>query len=79
MKLTVTVQGQEGMEKNTQPEDKYKYAHIIDPMGGEAPSAFENYKRAKEEFVAMLEADRKWREAIQLELDRALSDYFDKR
>lgn len=48
-------------------------------MGGEAPSAFENYKRAKEEFSAMLEADRKWREAIQQELDRALSDYFEKR
>ena len=48
-------------------------------MGGEAPSAFENYKHAKEEFAAMLEADRKWREAIQKELDRALSDYFEKR
>ena len=48
-------------------------------MGGGVPSAFENYKRAKEEFVAMLEADRKWREAIQQELDRALSDYFEKR
>lgn len=59
--------------------DKYKYAHIVDPKGGEAPSAFENYKRAKEEFLAMLEADQKWREAIQQELDRALSDYFDKR
>lgn len=43
------------------------------------PAPFENYKRAKEEFVAMLEADRKWREAIQRELDRALSDYFEKR
>lgn len=51
--------------KNIRPEDKYKYAHIIDPMGGEAPSAFENYKRAKEEFAATLEADRKWREAIR--------------
>lgn len=58
---------------------KYKYAHIVDPKGGETPSAFENYKRAKKEFIAMLEADRKWREAIQQELDRALSDYFDKR
>jgi hypothetical protein len=48
-------------------------------MGGEAPGAFENYKSTKEEFVAMLEADRKWREAIQRELDRALSDYFEKR
>lgn len=67
------------MVKNIRPEDKYKYAHIIDPMGGEAPSAFENYKRAKEEFAATLEADRKWREAIQRELDRALSDYFEKR
>ena len=65
--------------KNIRPEEKYKYAHIIDPMGGEAPGAFENYKRAKEEFAAMLEADRKWREAIQQELDRALSDYFEKR
>ena len=67
------------MVKNIRPEDKYKYAHIVDPMGGEAPSAFENYKCAKEEFAAMLEADREWREAIQQELDRALSDYFEKR
>ena len=67
------------MGKNIRPEDKHKYANIIDPMGGEAPSAFENYKRAKEKFSAMLEADRKWREAVQEELDRALSDYFDKR
>lgn len=67
------------MEKNIRPEDKYKYANIIDPMGGEAPSAFENYKRAKEQFSAMLEADREWREAIQQELDRAMNDYFDKR
>ena len=67
------------MVKNIRPEDTYKNAHIIDPMGGEAPRAFENYKRAKEEFVAMLEADREWREAIQQELDRALSDYFEKR
>lgn len=58
---------------------KYKYAHIVDLKGGEAPSVFENYKRAKEEFISMLEADRKWREAIQQELERALSDYFDKR
>lgn len=79
MKLTVTIQKQENGVKNTRPEDKYKYANIIDPMGGEAPNAFENYKRAKEEFVAMLDADREWREAIQQELDRALSDYFDKR
>lgn len=43
---------------------KYKYAHIVDLKGGEAPSVFENYKRAKEEFISMLEADRKWREAI---------------
>ena len=48
-------------------------------MGGEAPSAFENYKHAKEELATMLEADRKWREAIQQELDLALSDYFEKR
>ena len=53
------------MGKNIRPEDKYKYANIIDPMGGEAPNAFEYYKRAKEEFVAMLDADREWREAIQ--------------
>lgn len=58
---------------------KYKYAHIVDPKGGKAPSAFENYKRTKQEFLAMLEADQKWCEAIQQELDRALSDYFDKR
>ena len=79
MKLTVTIQKQENGVKNTRLEDKYKYAHIIDPMGGEAPSAFENYKRAKEKFAAILEADKKWREAVQEELDRALSDYFDKR
>lgn len=65
--------------KNIRLEDKYKYAHIVDPMGGEASSAFENYKRAKEEFSVMLEADWEWREAIQQELDRAMSDYFDKR
>ena len=67
------------MVKNIRPEDKYKYAHIIDPMGGEAPSAFENHRRAKEGFVAVREAGRKRREAIQRELDRALSDYFEKR
>ena len=77
--LTITVQGLPYENSFDKLPGKYKYAHIVEPMGGEAPSAFENYKRAKEEFVAMLEADRKWREAIQQELDRALSDYFEKR
>ena len=67
------------MVKNIRPEDKYKYAHIIDPMGGEAPSAFENYKRAKEEFAAMLEADQKWGEPLQHDLDRAWGAHFKKR
>ena len=67
------------MKKNTKRADKYKYANIIDPMGGKAPSAYDNYRRAKEEASAMLEADREWHKAIQQELDLALSDYFDKR
>lgn len=59
--------------------DKNKYAHIIDPHGGEAPSAFENYKQAKEDFFSMLESDPEWRELIQQELEDAMSDYFNKR
>lgn len=59
--------------------DKYKYAHIIDPQGGEAPSAFENYKQAKEDFFSLLESDPEWRELIQQELEDAMGDYFNKR
>lgn len=69
--LTITVQE----HPNDKLPDQYKYSHIIDPKGGEAPSAFENYKRAKE----VRQDDRKWQEAIRQALEDAMSDYFDKR
>lgn len=77
--LTITVQGLPYENRFDKLPGKNKYAHIVDQKDSGETAAFKNYKRAKEEFLAMLETDRKWREAIQQELDRALSDYFNKR
>ena len=71
MKFEIVIQEAHGAEQYQDSEGKYKYARIIDPEGREAPSAVENYKRAREAMNAWLR-ERAARKAAE----KALKEFF---